>query len=104
MKGGLQARSVDSRAGSGYISAGGYCMKLKIIERVLAVLLAVVWILLLVRAHAVNPIAFYQMQPILYVGDVAVLVVLVMSLVTGRPLLGEREVEEKDLPGPTIEE
>ncbi len=79
-------------------------MKLKIVERLFAVLLLIVWILLLVRAHALRPIAFYQMQPILYVGDVAVLVLVIMSLTTKRPLLSEKSQAEKEVPEPKIEE
>ena len=79
-------------------------MRLKIVERLFAVLLLGVWILLLVRAHAVRPIAFYQMQPILYVGDIAVLVLVIMSLTTKRPLLSDKSQTEKELPEPKIEE
>ncbi len=79
-------------------------MKVKLLERVLSVLLLVVWVLLLLRAHALRPVAFYQLQPILYVGDIAVLIVVVMSLTTKRPLLGSKGEVEKDLPEPEIEE
>ena len=80
-------------------------MKLKIFERVFAVLLLVVWVMLLVQEHALRPIAFYQMQPILYVGDIAVLVVVALSLTTKRPLLGEKKQgETQELPEIKIEE
>ena len=79
-------------------------MRLKRVERLLAVLLLVVWVLLLVRAHDLRPIAFYQMQPILYVGDLAVVVLVVLSLATKRALLSDKTEEEKEFPEPKIEE
>ncbi|HEY9167722.1 MAG TPA: hypothetical protein VIS48_16330 [Candidatus Kryptonia bacterium] len=79
-------------------------MKLKILERVFSVALVGVWILLLLRAHALRPIAFYQMQPILYVGDVAVLLVAVLSLSTKRPLFSDKKTEEEVPPEIKIEE
>ncbi len=79
-------------------------MKLKILERVFSVALVGVWILLLLRAHALRPIAFYQMQPILYVGNVAVLLVAVLSLSTKRPLFSDKKTEEEVPPEIKIEE
>lgn len=79
-------------------------MKAKVLERILSVLLLVVWVLLLLRAHALRPIAFYQLQPVLYVGDVAVLIVVVMSLTTRRPLLAEKKETQADVPDLKIED
>jgi hypothetical protein len=79
-------------------------MRLKTLERLMAVLLLVAWVLLLVRAHDLRPIAFYQMQPVLYVGDLAVIILVVLSLTTKRTLLSEKREEEKEVPEPTIEE
>jgi len=54
-------------------------MSAKTVERLLAVLLLVVWVLLLVRARALNPAAFSEMQAIIILGSLAVLVVVVLS-------------------------
>ena len=79
-------------------------MRLKTLERLLAILLLVAWVLLLVRAHDLRPIAFYQMQPVLYVGDLAVVILVVLSLTTKRTLLSEKREEVKEVPEPKIEE
>jgi hypothetical protein len=70
-------------------------MKPKTIERLFAVLLLVVWILMLVRAHAITPNEFYKMQPVIFWGDLAVLIVVVLSLTTKRPLLAEKESKDE---------
>ncbi|HUI30666.1 MAG TPA: hypothetical protein VLX91_10650 [Candidatus Acidoferrales bacterium] len=57
----------------------GVIMSAKTVERLLAVLLLVVWVLLLVRARALNPAAFSEMQAIIILGSLAVLVVVVLS-------------------------
>ncbi len=78
-------------------------MKPKTVERVLAVMLMVVWILMLLRAHAITPNEFYKMQSVTFVGDLAVLIVVVLSLTTKRPLLAEKEPEGEVESGPTEE-
>ncbi len=75
-------------------------MKSKTIERLFAVLLLVVWVLMLVRAHAITPNEFYKMQPVIFWGDLAVLIVVVLSLTTKRPLLAEKESSAKVESGP----
>ncbi len=70
-------------------------MKPKTIERLFAVLLLVVWILMIVRAHALIPNEFYKMQSVIFVGDLAVLIVAVLSLTTKRPLLAEKESKDE---------
>lgn len=79
-------------------------MRLKTLERLFAILLLVVWVLLLVRAHDLRPIAFYQMQPVLYIGDLAVVILVVLSLTTKRTLLSEKREEQKEVPELKIEE
>ena len=78
-------------------------MNSKTIERSLAVLLLIVWILMLLRAHAITPNEFYKMQSVTFVGDVAVLIVVVLSLTTKRPLLAEKEPKGEIESGPTEE-
>lgn len=75
-------------------------MKPKTIERLFAVLLLVVWILMLVRAHAIMPNEFYRMQSVIIWGDLAVLIVVVLSLTTKRPLLAEKESKGEVDSGP----
>ena len=74
-------------------------MKLKAIERVLAVGLMVVWILMMMRAHTLNPEAFNEMEPLILMGSLAVLILVVLSLATKRPLLGEKKASEGIAPG-----
>ena len=76
-------------------------MKLKIIERLFAVLLLVVWILMILRAHTVNPVAFYEMEPVILMGSLAVLILVVLSLATRHPLLGEKKGSDGITSGPT---
>jgi hypothetical protein len=76
-------------------------MKLKAIERVLAVGPMVVWVLMMMRAHTLNPDAFYEMEPLIIMGSLAVLILVVLSLATKRPLLGEKKTSDAITPGPT---
>ncbi len=76
-------------------------MKLKTIERLMAVLLLVVWILMIIRAHTLSPDAFYEMEPLILMGSLAVLIVVVLSLATRRALLGEKKASDEITPGPT---
>jgi hypothetical protein len=92
---------VDGRCTKLILNFGGVIMKLKTIERSLAVLLLVVWVLLLMRAHTLNPNSFFGMEAIIILGSLAVLIVVIMSFATKHPLPVQKKAEETVTTEPT---
>lgn len=74
-------------------------MKLKKIERLLAVLLLVVWFLLLIRDANLNPMAFNQMGSLIILGSLAVVAVVVLSFATRRPMFTDEKEKDADVKG-----